>query len=81
MKAQTWSCLLRCCLRPQVQPQVISQLADSVGSLDPAATASLERLCFGLLAVYTCSAHCSSETPCRGYREEFVYAQPDPFYG
>ncbi|KAL8451393.1 hypothetical protein Emag_002738 [Eimeria magna] len=66
----------------QVQPQIISRLTQSVGETDPAATASLERLCFGLLAVFTCSAFCdSSMNACRGYREEFVYAQPDPFYG
>ncbi|KAL8438430.1 hypothetical protein ACSSS7_000173 [Eimeria intestinalis] len=66
----------------QVQPQLISRLAQSVGETDPAATASLERLCFGLLAVFTCTAFCdSSMESCRGYKEEFVYAQPDPFYG
>lgn len=65
----------------QVQPQIISQLAERVGANDPAASASLERLCFGLLAIYSCSASCDSGHPCQGYREEFIYAQPDPFYG
>ncbi|XP_026190715.1 uncharacterized protein LOC34618080 [Cyclospora cayetanensis] len=66
----------------QVQPHLISQLAERVGLHDPAGVASVERLSFGLVAVYSCSAHCSSlSTLPRGYREEFVYAQPDPFYG
>lgn len=71
----------------QVQPQLLSKLVEHVGSNDPAAVAALERLSFGLLAVYTCSSHCSEVSPQLSpqslytYIEEFVYAQPDPFYG
>ena len=78
--------LLRIWVSPQVQPQLLSQLSEQLGSSDPAAVAALERLSFGLIAVYTCSAHCSAVSPqlspqLSPYREEFVYVQPDPFYG